>query len=76
MKKETKYLKLLREYVELKDKIMDIDDRFYDAMYYDIRGYDEEFYREDYDLLPELERQVKACRSLLKGLKGLNYIFG
>ena len=71
MKNKIKYLKLLREYEELKDKIMDIDDRFHDGMYYDLMGY----YEEEYDYLPELESQVKACRSLLKGLKGLNYIF-
>ena len=71
MKNKIKYLKLLREYEELKDKIMDIDDRFHDGMYYDLMGY----YEEEYEYLPELESQVKACRSLLKGLKGLNYIF-
>jgi len=71
MKNETKYLKLLKEYDELKDKIMEIDDRFHDGMYYDLMGY----YEEEYEYLPELESQVKACRSLLKGLKELNYIF-
>ena len=71
MKNKIKYLKLLREYEELKNKIMDIDDRFHDGMYYDLMGY----YEEEYEYLPELESQVKACRSLLKGLKGLNYIF-
>lgn len=71
MKNKIKYLKLLREYEELKNKIMEIDDRFHDGMYYDLMGY----YEEEYDYLPELESQVKACRSLLKGLKGLNYIF-
>jgi len=71
MKNETKYLKLLKEYDELKDKIMEIDDRFHDGMYYDLMGY----YEEEYEYLPELESQVKACRSLLKGLKALNYIF-
>jgi len=71
MKNETKYLKLLKEYDELKDKIMEIDDRFHDGMYYDIMGY----FEEGHEYLPELESQVKACRSLLKGLKALNYIF-
>lgn len=71
MKNKTKYLKLLNEYQELKDKIMEIDDRFHDGMYYDLMGY----YEEEYDYLPELESQVKACRDLLKGLKALNYIF-
>ena len=71
MKNKIKYLKRLNEYQELKDKIMEIDDRFHDGMYYDLMGY----YEEEYEYLPELESQVKACRSLLKGLKGLNYIF-
>jgi len=74
MTQEKKYEKLLTEYVELKDKIMEHDDRFHDGMYYDIMGYNEESY-ESYDYLPELEIQVKACRDLLKGLKALKYIF-
>ena len=61
MKNKIKYLKLLREYEELKDKIMDIDDRFHDGMYYDLMGYYED-YEGEYEYLPELESQVKACR--------------
>jgi len=72
MKNETKYLKLLKEYDELKDKIMEIDDRFHDGMYYDIMGFMSET---DDGLIDELESQVKACRSLLKGLKALKYTF-
>tara|TARA_R110000782_G_scaffold185619_1_gene275735 strand:- start:135 stop:362 length:228 start_codon:yes stop_codon:yes gene_type:complete len=74
MTQEKKYNKLLNEYNDLKDKIMEIDDRFHDGMYYDIMGYEEESY-ENLDYLPELESQVKACRDLLKGLKALKYIF-
>ena len=50
------------------------DDKFHDGMYYDIMGFWEEIDDEDRPI-DELESQVKACRSLLKGLKGLNYTF-
>lgn len=67
-----KYIKLLNEYDSLKDEIMSIDDRFHDGMYYDIMGFMSET---DDGLIGELESQVKACRSLLKGLKALKYTF-
>ncbi len=69
-----KYIKLLNEYESLKDEIMQEDDKFHDGMYYDIMGFWEEIDDEDRPI-DELESQVKACRSLLKGLKGLNYTF-
>ena len=69
-----KYIKLLNEYNSLIDKIMEQDDRFHDGMYYDHMGFRDEIDEEDRPI-DELESQVKACRSLLKGLKGLNYTF-
>ena len=50
-------------------------------MYYDIQGYSEIY---EYELetdeertneIDTLNKQVKACRMLLKGLESLNYIY-
>ena len=66
---------------ELKDKIMEHDDNYHDGMYYDIQGYSEIY---EYELetdeertneIDTLNKQVKACRMLLKGLESLNYIY-
>jgi hypothetical protein len=82
MNLDNKFYKLLNEYHELKDKIMDHDGKYHDGMYYDIQGYAETY---EYELetdeertneIETLHKQVKACRMLLKGLKALNYIYG
>ena len=82
MNLDNKFYKLLNEYNELKDKIMEHDDRFHDGMYYDIQGYSEIY---EYELetdeeraneIETLHKQVKSCRMLLKGLESLNYIYG
>ena len=72
MSNENKFYKLLGEYEDLKDSLMEYTN-LHDGMYYDIRGYYEEGYEES--LLEDLNNQVKACRKLLKGHKELNYIF-
>ena len=81
MNLDNKFYKLLNEYDELKDKIMDHDGKYHDGMYWDIQGYAESY---EYELDTDEERtneiemlnnQVKACRMLLKGLKALNYIY-
>ena len=82
MNLDKKFYKLLNEYDELKDKIMEHDDRFHDGMYYDIQGYSEIY---EYELetdeeraneIKTLHKQVNACRILLKGLESLNYTYG
>ncbi len=82
MNLDNKFYKLLNEYDELKDRIMDHTNKFHDGMYYDIQGYSEIY---EYELetdeertneIETLHKQVKACRMLLKGLKSLNYIYG
>ena len=81
MNLDNKFYKLLNEYDELKDKIMDHDGKYHDGMYYDIQGYSEIYEHEletDEERTEEIEtlhKQVKACRMLLKGLKALNYIY-
>jgi len=82
MNLDKKFYKLLNEYDELKDKIMDHNENFHDGMYYDIQGYSEIY---EYELendeertneIETLNKQVKACRMLLKGLESLNYTYG
>ena len=81
MNLDNKFYKLLNEYDELKDRIMDHTNKFHDGMYYDIQGYSEIYEHEletDEEKTEEIEtlhKQVKACRMLLKGLKALNYIY-
>ncbi len=76
-----KFYKLLNEYDELKDKIMEHNENFHDGMYYDIQGYSEIYQYEletDEERANEIEtlnKQVKACRMLLKGLESLSYIY-
>ena len=82
MNLDNKFYKLLNEYDELKDKIMDYNENFHDGMYYDIQGYSEIYQYEletDEERTNEIEtlnKQVKACRMLLKGLESLNYTYG
>ena len=73
MSNENRFYKLLGEYEDLKDSLMEYNDNHHDGMYYDIQGYYEEGYEES--LLEHLNNQVKAYRKLLKGYKELNYIF-
>ena len=82
MNLDKKFYTLLNEYDELKDKIMEHDDNYHDGMYYDIQGYSEIY---EYELendeektkeIDTLNKQVKACRMLLKGLESLNYTYG
>tara|TARA_R100001510_G_scaffold53547_1_gene55246 strand:- start:386 stop:634 length:249 start_codon:yes stop_codon:yes gene_type:complete len=81
MNLDNKFYKLLNEYDELKDKIMDYNENFHDGMYYDIQGYSEIYQYEletDEERTNEIEtlnKQVKACRMLLKGLESLKYTY-
>ena len=81
MNLDNKFYKLLNEYIELKDEIMDYDDKYHDGMYWDIQGYAESYEyeldtdEEKADEIEMLNNQVKACRMLLKGLKALNYTY-
>lgn len=81
MNLDKKFYTLLNEYNELKDKIMEYDENYHDGMYYDIQGYSEIYEYElenDEERINEIEtlnKQVKACRMLLKGLESLNYIY-
>ena len=80
MSNENKFYKLINEYGELKDELMDHEANLHDGMYWDIQGYIEYFEfectrEEEKDIIDDLNKQVKACRKLLKGYQELKYIF-
>ena len=71
--------KLLEEYFELKDMLLDYTDEFHDAMSYDIQGYyvridyiDEEEYKHYTEVLT---KQVNAFKSILEAYKQIDYTF-
>jgi hypothetical protein len=67
-----RYDVLMAKYYELKDEIMEHDESFHDAMYFDIEGYRQE--RDiDAELLENLETQVDAFEHILAGYKKINY---
>jgi hypothetical protein len=73
---ENNFNKLLNEYAELKDKLIEytFNGNLHDSMYWDLEGYYSE--SDDHtELFDDLYNQVKACRNLLKGYKQLHYIF-
>ena len=86
-KLQKRFFKLINEYNHLKDELMDFDDNLHDPMYWDVQGYCESFdeitcmYNEDVNLedlesiIEDLQKQVEACRLLLKGFKKLKYVY-
>ena len=75
---EEQALELLSKYYDLKDELLDYTDEFHDSMLYDIQGYREEVYEDAIgeNELAALKKQVKAFELILKGYKGINYIYG
>lgn len=75
---EKQALELLRKYSEIKDDLLDYTDELHDGMLYDIRGYYEELDEggiTDKDLAI-LKKQVNSFELILKGYKGIKYIYG
>jgi hypothetical protein len=70
-----KYKKLIREYISIKNDLLDYTESFHDGMFFDIEGYIEAFSNQDYDEINELENQVKSFRLILEGFKGIKYVF-
>jgi len=75
---EEQVLELLTRYDDLKDELLDYTDELHDSMLYDIQGYREEVYEDAIgeDELAILKKQVKAFELILKGYKGIKYIYG
>ena len=75
---EERVLELLSKYDDLKDELLDYTDELHDSMLYDIQGYREEIYEDGIgeDEVATLKKQVKAFEMILKGYKGIKYIYG
>ena len=75
MSKEQKetILKLVSEYSDLKDKLLDYTEEFHDSMLWDIEGYYESI-SEGQFYTDELIKQIKAFNHLLEFYKALNYV--
>ena len=72
-------VKLLRDYDQIKDDLLDYTDEHHDSMMYDIRGYRYEL-NDDYEFSDQevaiLKKQVEAFRLILNAYKSINYIYG
>ena len=73
--KQLEMMELLRRYSYIKDALLDFTEAFHDGMLWDIDGYWDSYYMDDFDDLPTLRTQVKAFESILKGYKSINYVF-
>lgn len=74
---EREYYRLLREYSELRDYFLDenMGEVFYDAMLYDIEGYNSVGEDEILSFLPELKKQVNGFKLIKRGLEKIDYTF-
>ena len=63
--------KLIIEYINLRDELMDYTMEHFDAMSYDIDGY---LYDDENDI-EVLKTQVKAFKKMLKAYKLINYTY-
>ena len=80
-KVEEEYYKLLKEYRELKDRSLNykqLKDWVYDAMYYDINGFEIEIETEKEMLeeIKDLKKQVKAFKAVFDNLDKISFTFG
>ena len=81
IKLELKFDRLISEYALLRDKMLDLNDDYFDAMGYDLQGYSEcvhEVIEDDEEfkaMIDDLEHQVKAFRLIVRGLENINYIY-
>jgi hypothetical protein len=73
---EKRFTDLIKEYSKIKDEILEITDKYYDNMMYDIEGY-QALDEEDFIFhMKSLRKQVEAFKLIRNGLKEINYIFG
>jgi hypothetical protein len=69
------FTKKLNQYAILKNAIIEYTDEYFDSMAYDIDGYEECLYNEEYDEYDSLCVQVEAFQFIYEGLKRINYLF-
>lgn len=73
---EAKFEKLLREYSRLQDEMMEHTMDYFDAMSYDISGYRNDYFDNNFDEIESLRRQVNGFKLILKGLNMVHYTYG
>lgn len=69
------YKKLVDEYHAINEELFYFTEEFYDQISYDIEGYVSMYYEDDYGDIDSLRNQVKSFRSILKGIKTIDYKF-
>jgi hypothetical protein len=76
MKEFKKFERLLNEYSELKDKLIGTElEVLFDQCFYDVSGFNMVDEDEIISFLPELEKQVKSMRLLVKGIEMFDVTF-
>jgi len=81
MKLERKFYRLINEYHDIKDELLNYEESLHDGMYWDIQGYIETYENELENQdeieaeIEQLEKQVNACRMILDGFKSLKYVY-
>ena len=76
MKELRKFERLLNEYSELKDELLGTQiEVLFDECLYDISGFNSIDEDDIISFLPELEKQVKSLRLLLKGIESFETTF-
>jgi hypothetical protein len=65
----------LNQYAILKNAIIEYTEEYYDGMAYDIEGYEECLYNEEYQEYDSLCVQVEAFQLIYEGLKRVKYLF-
>lgn len=69
------YKKLIDEYYAINNELLEFTQAFYDNISYDINGYVSMYYDKEYDDIESLRNQVKSFKSILKGMKTIEYQF-
>lgn len=69
------YKNLISEYQSIQDDLLNYTEVFHDGMLFDIEGYIDRLYDEDYSDIDKLRNQVKSFRLILEGLKNIEYVF-
>jgi hypothetical protein len=73
--KAKKFEKLLGQYIDIANSLLEFTDLYWDDMSYDIDGFRQMSYEGDYDDLPALENQVKAFEMVLDSHRMIRYTF-
>jgi hypothetical protein len=73
---ELEFSKLLIRYDALRNELFNYTNDYFDAMGYDIDGYEYQLNCDDFNEIDNLRNQVESFELILKGVIKLKYIFG